>query len=43
MKNIQVTFVSTDTGNCRDNYREIGRNGRQIVKFHNPDPDGRVW
>ena len=43
MKTIKVKFVGTNTGNCLDNYREIGRNGRKIVKFHDPDPDGRVW
>jgi hypothetical protein len=43
MKTIKVRFIANNSGNCRDEYREIGRNGRKIIKFHHPDPDGRTW
>ena len=43
MKTIKIRFIVTDSGNCRDCYKELGRNGRKIVKFHDADPDGRVW
>ena len=43
MKTIKIRFIATDSGNCLDCYKEIGRNGRKIVKFQDADPDGRVW